>query len=76
MTTGPVRRLTPRQEEVAALVAKGKTNKQIATTLSVSENTVKAHIQAIGNLLGEPHELPAKSRLLLWLRQRGTPVIT
>lgn len=39
--------LTPRQREVALLVAKGLTNKEIATTLGISPLTAKAHVEAI-----------------------------
>lgn len=39
--------LTPREEEVLQLVAKGATNKEIADTLFISENTVKTHLKSI-----------------------------
>ena len=39
--------LTDREAEVLKLVARGKANKQIASTLYVSEKTVKAHVSAI-----------------------------
>jgi DNA-binding NarL/FixJ family response regulator len=44
--------LTPRQVDVLALVADGKSNKQIAFELSISEMTVKAHMTAILRKLG------------------------
>jgi two-component system nitrate/nitrite response regulator NarL len=37
--------LTPREHEILALVAKGNTNRQIAETLIIAENTVKNHIK-------------------------------
>jgi two-component system, NarL family, nitrate/nitrite response regulator NarL len=37
--------LTPREHEILALVAKGNTNRQIAETLFIAENTVKNHIK-------------------------------
>jgi two-component system, NarL family, nitrate/nitrite response regulator NarL len=37
--------LTPREHEILALVAKGHTNRQIAETLIIAENTVKNHIK-------------------------------
>lgn len=40
-------KLTPRQREVAYLAADGLTNQQIATTLSIQENTVKLYISQI-----------------------------
>lgn len=39
--------LSPREEEVLKLVANGDTNKQIADTLSISDNTVKTHLRNI-----------------------------
>src|SRR5918997_6247810 len=44
--------LTDRETEVLKLVARGKANKQIASTLYVSEKTVKAHVSAILMKLG------------------------
>ena len=39
--------LSPREKEVLALVAEGRTNKAIAETLFVSPNTVKTHARAV-----------------------------
>jgi two-component system NarL family response regulator len=39
--------LSKREEEVLILVSKGKTNKEIATALFVTENTIKAHLHSI-----------------------------
>ena len=39
--------LTPRQEEVFAILARGASNKSIARTLSLSEATVKIHVRNI-----------------------------
>lgn len=39
--------LTPRQREVLALVGEGKSNKEIARLLDLSEGTVKLHVTAI-----------------------------
>jgi FixJ family two-component response regulator len=39
--------LTPREQEVFALVVRGKLNKQIAFELGTSERTVKAHRHAV-----------------------------
>ncbi|MGF1643090.1 MAG: response regulator transcription factor [Thiotrichales bacterium] len=43
----PDRLLSPRQLQVAMLVARGLLNKQIAAQLAISERTVKAHVSAI-----------------------------
>ncbi|HZC29510.1 MAG TPA: LuxR C-terminal-related transcriptional regulator [Gaiellaceae bacterium] len=39
--------LTPRERDVAALIARGKSNKQIATDLAISVATVKDHVHSI-----------------------------
>ena len=39
--------LTGRESEVLSLLARGKSNKEIATILSISETTVKAHLRSI-----------------------------
>jgi DNA-binding NarL/FixJ family response regulator len=39
--------LTSRESEVAALLARGMSNKEIARALWISENTVKTHMKAI-----------------------------
>ena len=48
--------LTPREDDVLALLADGLTNRAIARQLAISENTVKFHVQS---LLGK---LDAQSR--------------
>jgi DNA-binding NarL/FixJ family response regulator len=44
--------LTPRELEVLQEVAKGATNRQIAETLFIAENTVKIHLR---NILDKLH---------------------
>jgi DNA-binding NarL/FixJ family response regulator len=44
--------LSVRQREVLRLIAGGRSNKQIAASLSISERTVKFHVTAIMNKLG------------------------
>jgi DNA-binding NarL/FixJ family response regulator len=43
--------LSPRQEEVFALMAKGFSNKMIARELNISEGTVKSHVATIFDVL-------------------------
>lgn len=43
----PVAVLSPREAEVLALVAQGRSNKEIASALSIAENTVKNHLKNI-----------------------------
>jgi two-component system, NarL family, nitrate/nitrite response regulator NarL len=44
--------LTPRQREIAVLLAAGKSNKEIGRELSVFEGTVKLHVKCILRKLG------------------------
>lgn len=39
--------LTPREKEILTYMAKGYSNKQIATSLSISEQTIKNHVTSI-----------------------------
>jgi DNA-binding NarL/FixJ family response regulator len=49
---GAGRALTPRQHEVLALLVEGKSNREIAEALGLSENTVKVHLAAVFRALG------------------------
>ncbi|KAA3654249.1 MAG: DNA-binding response regulator [Proteobacteria bacterium] len=40
-------KLTPRERDILACIAKGQSNKQIARNLEVAESTVKIHVQSI-----------------------------
>ena len=40
-------KLGPREQEILALVADGKSNKEIATALLLAENTVKRYVKSI-----------------------------
>ncbi len=51
-STVPPDRLTPRQREVLALLIEGKSNKEIARLLALSDNTVRVHAAAIFKALG------------------------
>ena len=46
------RTLTPREFEIAQLVARGKTNRAIAAFLCVSRRTVENHLYSIYSKLG------------------------
>ncbi|MFL5870699.1 MAG: response regulator [Solirubrobacterales bacterium] len=48
----PTERLTPREQEVLALIARGLPNKLIARELEISEKTVKTHVGHVLAKLG------------------------
>jgi DNA-binding CsgD family transcriptional regulator len=54
--------LSPREAEVAKLVAQGLTNRQIAEHLFISERTAKNHVQHILSKLG----FTARSQIAAW----------
>ena len=69
--TGPadagLRSLTPREREVLALLAEGRTNRQLADALTVSEKTVKTHVSSI---LAKLH-LPDRTAAALYALRGG-----
>jgi two-component system nitrate/nitrite response regulator NarL len=48
----PAEPLTPREREVSWLLARGASNREIAETLMISENTVKTHVSHVLEKLG------------------------
>jgi LuxR family transcriptional regulator, regulator of acetate metabolism len=54
--------LTPREQEVLAMLAEGETNARIAQRLVVSEDTVKTHVKHILRKLGVRNRSQAVSR--------------
>jgi DNA-binding NarL/FixJ family response regulator len=56
--------LTRREREVAAHVAQGLTNKQIAALMHISERTAESHIQHILGKLG----LANRTHIATWAR--------
>jgi DNA-binding NarL/FixJ family response regulator len=59
----PIDALTPRQREVLALMAEGRTNAGIAEELVVSENAVAKHAAAIFDTLGLPPTVDGHRRV-------------
>jgi DNA-binding NarL/FixJ family response regulator len=56
--------LTPRESGVLQLLARGRSNKQIAATLGVSERTVKFHVSALFTKLGATNRTEAVTRAI------------
>jgi non-specific serine/threonine protein kinase len=59
-------RLTRREQEIALLVGRGLTNRQIALELSISERTVENHVGKILKRLG----FASRARIATWVAQR------
>ena len=59
--------LTPREKEVLTLIARGRSNKEIAAALGVTEGTVKLHVTSILAKL----EVNARTEALVVAVQRG-----
>ena len=56
---GDAHGLSPRELEVLRLVATGKSNREIAAVLVISEHTVARHVQNIFTKLGVPSRTAA-----------------
>lgn len=63
----PPDRLTNREQEVLALLARGYTNRQIADSLSIAEKTVSVHVS---NLLGKL-KLSSRTQAALYATRIG-----
>jgi NarL family two-component system response regulator LiaR len=67
----PVEQLTEREMDVLRLIARGKSNKEIADTLVISEKTVKTHVS---NILSKLHLADRTQAAIYALRQRLVPI--
>jgi PAS domain S-box-containing protein len=59
--------LTPRAQDVLALVAQGLSDEEVARQIGVSKNTVRNHVSAIYRTIG----VRKRSALVVWARERG-----
>jgi len=59
--------LTERECEIAALVAEGLTNRQIADRLIIADRTAETHVQHILNKLG----YSSRAQIAAWAAQHG-----
>jgi two-component system, NarL family, response regulator LiaR len=66
-----VEQLTEREMDVLRLIAKGKSNKEIADSLVISEKTVKTHVS---NILSKLHLADRTQAAIYALRQRLVPM--
>jgi DNA-binding NarL/FixJ family response regulator len=62
----PSEALTPREREIAVLVAQELTNRQIAEELTISERTVTTHVYRILNKLG----LRSRTHISAWILEK------
>ena len=67
----PLDQLSPREQEVLAALARGRSNRQIARTLQIGEETVKAHVSSILAKLGLADRTQAA---IFGLQQRLVPL--
>jgi predicted ATPase/DNA-binding CsgD family transcriptional regulator len=58
--------LTGRERQVAALIAEGLTNSQIAARLKIADRTADAHVEHIRNKLGRR----TRSQIAVWAHER------
>ena len=59
--------LTPREREILTLVAKGKSNRDIAEALMISERTARTHVSNVLAKLG----LTSRTQAALWAIREG-----
>jgi DNA-binding NarL/FixJ family response regulator len=59
-------RLTRRQQELIPLISQGLTNKEIASHLNLSEQTIKNHIHGIMRRIGVNDRLQVIDQTRLW----------
>ena len=59
--------LTRRQREVAALIATGCSNREIAEHMTISERTVESHVTSILSTLG----VDSRAQVAAWAMNQG-----
>lgn len=61
-------RMTQREREVVALIAEGRSNKEIATSLGIATDTVKSHVRNVMDKLA----LHSRLQIAAYVHARGT----
>lgn len=64
--------LTDRERDVLELLAKGHTNREIAESLVISQNTVNFHVR---NILSKLH-VRNRAQVVAWAAEHGVPTTT
>jgi DNA-binding NarL/FixJ family response regulator len=59
--------LSPREQEVAALIARGLSNREIAAALTISEKTAANHVEHIMTKL----DLRSRAQVAVWAVRQG-----
>jgi DNA-binding NarL/FixJ family response regulator len=72
---GGLATLTPRERQVLALMAEGRSNSAIATELVVSSGAVEKHVASIFTKLGLPPDESDNRRVLAVLHYLGSPAL-
>ena len=62
--------LTPRESEVLALITRGLSNEQVATTTRLSPNSVKSYIRGAYRKIG----VSSRTQAVLWALDHGFQV--
>jgi non-specific serine/threonine protein kinase len=62
--------LTERERDVAELLAQGKSNREIADMLVISESTAEVHVKHILSKL----DLKSRAQVAAWAARRGPPL--
>ncbi|WP_260479206.1 response regulator transcription factor [Kibdelosporangium aridum] len=61
--------LTAREQQTAILIAKGRTTREIAATLTIAQRTAEAHVERILTKLG----LTSRTQIGVWATERTLP---
>jgi DNA-binding NarL/FixJ family response regulator len=61
--------LTQREREVAALIARGKSNREISDELIVTPRTIETHVSSILSKLG----FTSRAQIAVWAAEKGLP---
>jgi DNA-binding NarL/FixJ family response regulator len=64
--------LTRRERDVASLIAAGRSNREIARELVISEGTVEVHVK---HILNKP-AFRSRSQVAVWVSQHGLDLPT